>query len=85
MNREEIQETLTAFIRERFEIEEDDDEFTPDVHLFDYGYVDSLGAVTLIGFVEEKWGIQITNKDLMMHPMNTVNEITSFITEKVAA
>lgn len=34
---ERIMEELEKHIRERYGIDDDDDEFTPDVHLFDYG------------------------------------------------
>ncbi|MEK3719016.1 acyl carrier protein [Paenibacillus sp. FSL H8-0034] len=75
---------LEAHIRSRYEIEADDDEFTPDVHLFDYGYVDSIGATALIAHIEQTYGIQVTNQDLMLYSMNTVREIADFIQKKTA-
>ncbi|MCU6792905.1 acyl carrier protein [Paenibacillus sp. WQ 127069] len=73
---------LESHIRNRYEIEADDDEFTPDVHLFDYGYVDSIGATALIAHIEQTYGIQVTNQDLMLYSMNTVREIADFIQKK---
>jgi len=81
---QELLEELEAHIRNRYEIEEDDDEFTPDVHLFDYGYVDSIGATALIAHIEKTYGIQVTNQDLMLYPLNTVREIAQFIHNKTA-
>jgi methoxymalonate biosynthesis acyl carrier protein len=81
---EHIAQHLDEHIRERYEIEADDDDFTKDVHLFDYGYIDSIGATALIAHIEQKYGIQVTNQDLMLHSMNTVNEIATFITKKTA-
>lgn len=81
---QELLEELEAHIRNRYEIEEDDDEFTPDVHLFDYGYVDSIGATALIAHIEKTYGIQVTNQDLMLYPLNTVREIAQFIHNKRA-
>jgi acyl carrier protein len=37
----------------------------PAVSLFDYGYVDSLSAVTLISFVDETYGVSVTELDLV--------------------
>ena len=34
-------------------------------HLFDYGYVDSLSAVMFIAHIEEKYGVQIEDMDLI--------------------
>lgn len=77
-----IAEQLEEHIRTQYEIVQDDDEFTRDVHLFDYGFIDSLGATALIAHIEKTYGIQVTNQDLMLYPMNTVNEIATFIETK---
>jgi len=82
MTMEEIIKQLEEHIRTRYEIEEDDDDFGVDVHLFDYGFIDSMGATALIAHIEQTYGIQVTNQDLMLYPMNTVREIAQFISTK---
>lgn len=77
-----ILEELETHIRKRYEIEEDDDDFGVDVHLFDYGYVDSIGATALIAHIEKAYDIQVTNQDMMLYPLNTVKEIATFISKK---
>lgn len=79
---EQLAAELETHIRDRYEIEVDDYDFDRDVHLFDYGYIDSIGATALIAHVEKTYGIQVTNQDLMLYSMNTVNEIASFIAQK---
>jgi len=34
-------------------------------HLFDYGYIDSLSAVMFLAHIEERWGVQIEDADLV--------------------
>ncbi len=77
-----ITEKIFEFVREHFDIGDDPD-YTPDVHLFDEGFVDSLGAVEIIAFVEEEFDIKITQKDITLYPMNTVNEIAKVVEEKL--
>lgn len=77
-----VQEKIFEFVREHFDIGDDPD-YTPDVHLFDEGFVDSLGAVEIIAFVEEEFGIQITQKDITLYPMNTVEEIAAVVESKI--
>jgi methoxymalonate biosynthesis acyl carrier protein len=84
MSNEEYLQQLEQHIRERYEIEPDDDDFDVDVHLFDYGYIDSIGATALIAHIEKTYGIQVTNQDLMLYSMNTVREIADFIDKKTA-
>jgi methoxymalonate biosynthesis acyl carrier protein len=84
MSNEELLHELEQHIRERYEIAEDDDDFDADVHLFDYGFIDSIGATALIAYIETTYGIQVTNQDLMLYPLNTVREIADFISKKTA-
>ncbi len=77
-----VTETISEFIREKFDIGDDPD-FTNDVHLFNEGFVDSFGAVEIIHFVEETYGIEITQKDITLFPMNTVEEIAAVVESKI--
>lgn len=79
---EEIKNTLSEFIRDRFEIGDDPD-FTNDVHMFNEGFVDSFGAVEIIHFVEETYNVQITQRDITLYPMNTVEEIAAVVAKKI--
>lgn len=76
-----VSEKIFEFVREHFDIGDDSD-YTPDVHLFDEGFVDSLGAVEIIAFVENEFGVKITQKDITLFPMNTVNEIAKVVESK---
>ena len=78
----EITQKIFEFVRDYFEIGDDPD-YTPDVHLFDAGFVDSLGAVEIIAFVEREFSIKITQKDITLFPMNTVEEIAQVVQSKL--
>lgn len=78
----EIEQVIYDFIKEHFDIGDDPD-FTPDVHLFDSGFVDSLGAIEILDFAEEHWNIEVTQRDLTLYPMNTVEEIAAVVCAKV--
>ena len=77
---EEIKEKLRAFIQEKFEIPD----FTDDVHLFNEGFVDSFGAVEIIHFIEQTYNIEITQKDITLYPMNTIEEIAEVVENKLS-
>ena len=83
MSMEEILQALDAFVREHFEIEPDDADYSEDVNLFEFGYVDSMGATEIILFAEERFGIHITQKDITLYPMNTVREIADVVSRKM--
>lgn len=74
---------LRSYVKTRFEIADADRAFGDDTHLFDYGYVDSFGAVEMTVWSEKTYGIHVTNDDLVMHPLNTIREISTFIHGRV--
>lgn len=80
-----IMEELRNFIRAEFKVAESDAEFNDDVHLFDYGYVDSFGAVALISFIRKRFGVEITDRDLVIHPLNTIREIATLVGERLGS
>ena len=80
---ENVKDTLRSYIMEHFNIEADDPDFDDDVHLFDYGFVDSLGATEIVLFLEETFGVEITQKDIILYAMNTVNEIADVVERKL--
>lgn len=59
MTRETIAHTLEDFIRDRFQVESDDDLFSRELNLWEEGYLDSAGVVELIAFMEERFQIEV--------------------------
>lgn len=79
MEVETLKQVLRQHIVTQYSIPADDSDFTDDVHLFDYGYIDSFGAVDLVSFVEKTFSITISQADLVAYPLNTINEIAGFV------
>jgi methoxymalonate biosynthesis acyl carrier protein len=79
MEIEEITKTLRDDIVKRYAVPAGDADFNDDVHLFDYGYIDSFGAVELVAFVQRTFGVTVSTADMMAYPMNTINEIATFV------
>ena len=80
---EDILKRINDYVCQTCEIEDDPD-YDVDTHLFDAGYLDSLGAVELVLFVAKEFGIEISQKDIVMYPMNTVREIAAVVEQKRA-
>ena len=82
MNASEIADALRDFIKRRFNIAADDGDFDDDVHLFDFGYVDSFGAVDLTAFVEEHCAIKVSPSDMVVFPLNSIRQISDFAAKR---
>jgi methoxymalonate biosynthesis acyl carrier protein len=82
METSEIAAELNKFIRKQFGVPESDPDFNNDVDLFNYGYVDSFGAVELTSFIEKRFSIKFTNSDWADHPLNTISQLSAFVAKR---
>jgi len=83
MDTENISSELRNFVRQQFSIPEDDRDFTDDVDLFNYGYIDSIGAVELTGFVERQFGVVFADVDWINFPLSSIREISMFVARRI--
>jgi acyl carrier protein len=60
----------------------DKDKIKDDSLIFKEGYFDSMGFVVLITFLEDKFGIQAMDEDLIEENFESINAITSYIVRK---
>jgi acyl carrier protein len=82
MRIDDIVSELRAFIISHFAVPENDREFTNTVDLFNYGYIDSLGAVDLTSFIGSRFGIKFSDTDWVRVPLSNIEEIASFVSKR---
>jgi acyl carrier protein len=61
---ERIAADLERFVREQFQVSDDDPFFSRTVHLWEEGYVDSAGAVQTIAYLESRYGVELAHDAL---------------------
>jgi len=83
MHTEEITSELRTFIRQQFAIPENDPDFSDDIDLFNYGYIDSFGAVELTGFIERQFGTTFTDSDWINFPLSSIRGISTFVAKRL--
>jgi D-alanine--poly(phosphoribitol) ligase subunit 2 len=79
----DIRSIIDRELRALCQIEDDDPDYDEDVNLFDAGYLNSLGGVKLMAFLEERFSIEISQRDLILYPMNTLREICAVVERKL--
>lgn len=65
--------TLEAFIRRSFHLDDDDPYFDLDINLWEQGYVDSMGAIEVIAFLEKTFGTDIPEHVLFSPDFTSIN------------
>lgn len=82
---DDIAAKIRGFVESRQRVAPDDESFTPDVHLFEAGYIDSIGMVELVAFVEETYEITLDEDQLFSDDFTSVNGIAGIVAAAVAA
>jgi acyl carrier protein len=82
MEYNQITADLRQFIRQHYGVPETDADFNDDVDLFNYGYIDSFGAVALTAFIERQFSIKFDNADWVSFPLSTINQIAAFVVQR---
>ncbi len=73
--REFVQNNLAALFDEGSTPADDD-------NLFELGFVDSLFAIQLVSFVEQEFGIQMSEEDLDIANFSSINRVVAFVMRK---
>lgn len=79
MTHDEIADRLEAFIRAQYSISLDDPEFTRDVDLYDLGYVDSIGLVELLAFINSSLKVKIEDDDLLSDGFSNIHGMAKIV------
>ncbi len=53
-----------------------------DDHLLANGILDSLGVLDLVGYLEQEFGITISDEDLVPEHFESLGRLTAFVEEK---
>lgn len=50
--------------------------------LLDKGIIDSTGVLELVSFLEEKYGVQVTDDELTANNFDSIDRLTAFVNSK---
>lgn len=78
----EIKNKVKEYILETVHAEKE--KIKEDSFIFKEGYIDSMGFITLIAFLEEEFKIQTGDADLLEENFESITAITDFVIRKLA-
>ncbi|HEX2936192.1 MAG TPA: acyl carrier protein [Bacteroidales bacterium] len=81
MSTEEIKNSIKNFIAETSFT--DLSKLSDNVLIFQEGYFDSMGFVSLIAFLEEKFEVQVKDDELLEENFESIKAITDYVTKKL--
>ena len=79
---ENIKEQVREYIKGA--VFTDQDKINDDTLIFQEGYFDSMGFVSLLGYIEETFGIESTDEDLVEENFESIDAISQFVEKRKA-
>ncbi len=77
-----VKEQIRQFLAENFLFSSNGFELDDDVSLLEEGVVDSTGVLELVMFVEESFGLQVPDEEIVPANFDTVNNLVAYIQRK---
>ena len=85
MNKAEIAYRTEHWVRANFAISPNDPGFGPNADLLEDGYVDSVGLAELLGFIEDEFGVEVPDNELLNDDFATIDGIAEVVQRLAAA
>lgn len=81
----EIAREVRTFVVDNFLFGEENELFSNQDSFLDKGLIDSMGILTLVEFVKDKYSIAIQDEELVPEHFDSVERISSFIQQKLSS
>ena len=79
-----IRSVIRNFIEENFLFQIGEKQLSDEQSLLEAGVVDSTGVLELVGFLEERFDLQVADKDIVPQNLDNIKAITNFVERKIA-
>ena len=76
-----IADELEQFVRSKYQVRADDPRFSRDVDLWDAGYLDSVGVIEIIAFLEQRVDRLLPESVLFSSRFRSINGIAQLVGE----
>lgn len=80
----DIRNEVKSFIVDNFMIGRDPSELTDSASLLELGVIDSTGVLELVGFLEDKYGFQVDDTELVPDNLDSIENLERYITSKAS-
>ncbi len=80
----DIRNQVKTFIVDNFMIGRDPAELTDSASLLELGVIDSTGVLELVGFLEEKFGFQVDDTELVPDNLDSIDNLERYIMSKAS-
>ena len=80
----DIKADLREFIIDNFMMGMNPDELTETGSFLELGIIDSTGVLELVGFLEEKYSLEVADSDLVPDNLDSLENLVKYVQRKSA-
>jgi acyl carrier protein len=80
-----IEQEVRQFLKDNFPLSADGVTLDAEDSLIEVGVIDSTGVLELIGFIEERYEVEIADEEVLPENLDSIANITRFVGTKVGA
>jgi acyl carrier protein len=77
-----VREEIKSFIINNFMMGRNPEELIDSDSLLNKGIIDSTGVLELVGFLEERFNLQVKDEELVPENLDSVNNLINYIQKK---
>ena len=81
---QDIGGTLRRFIGENFMFQEEIDALPEESSFLDAGIIDSTGVLELVCFLENTFGIEVADDEMLPENLDSIRAITAYVKRKTS-
>jgi acyl carrier protein len=75
---------IRVFIADNFMIGHDPTSLKRDTSFLDNGIIDSLGVLELVSFIEDSFGIEVKDEELIPENLDSISNLLRYIEKKLS-
>ena len=79
---EAVERDLRDFLSTNYFLGDDPSQLAASSSLIEAGLIDSTGVLELVGYLEEQFGVRITNDELLPENLDSIENIVGFVGRK---
>jgi acyl carrier protein len=80
-----IRDRIRAYVADNFLMGASRDALQDDASFMAHGLLDSTGVLELVSFLEEQFGFEIANEEVVPENLDSLRAIEAFVQRKLAA
>ena len=81
-NPDTVERDVREFLAANYFLGDDPSRLAASGSLIEAGLIDSTGVLELVGYLEEQFGIRITNEELLPENLDSIENIVGFVERK---